>query len=367
MTKRIRRSPVDPIVQDRVRGCLLGGAVGDALGAPVEFMRRSEIVARFGESGIRDYVPAYGRLGAITDDTQMSLFTAEGMLRGWVRFRLKGIGPVFANVTAYAYLRWLKTQGYAPQPDAHVGEEGWLMGHKELFSRRAPGTTCVSALRSLTRFKWRAANDSKGCGGVMRSAPVGIFLSRFGMADRTCVKETFQVASDIAAITHGHPTGYLAAGAHAVAVASLLRGASLPEALASAKNQLRLHKGHEETTLTIELAEQLARSEPNSPAAVQRIGQGWIAEEALGISVYCALCAKDFEDGVVLSVNHDGDSDSTGAIAGNLLGCLHGASRIPKRWLEPLELRDVIEEIADDLATAREWDVGRYSTKYPPN
>ena len=85
--KSIRRIPVDRKTRDRVRGCLLGGAVGDALGAPVEFMERSEIVARFGEQGIRDYAPAYGRLGAITDDTQMSLFTAEGMLRGWVRYR----------------------------------------------------------------------------------------------------------------------------------------------------------------------------------------------------------------------------------------------------------------------------------------
>ena len=70
-----------PSLTSRCRGCLLGGAVGDALGAPVEFMRHSQIVARFGPGGVRDFAPAYGRTGAITDDTQMSLFTAEGLLR----------------------------------------------------------------------------------------------------------------------------------------------------------------------------------------------------------------------------------------------------------------------------------------------
>ena len=124
------------------------GAVGDPLGAPVEFMRRSEIIRRFGEPGIRDYVPAYGRLGAITDDTQMALFTAEGMLRGWVRFCVRGIGPALVAVTARAYLAWLTTQGYKTILDV-PREDGWLITHKELLNCRSPGTTSISALRSL--------------------------------------------------------------------------------------------------------------------------------------------------------------------------------------------------------------------------
>lgn len=76
-TKFERRISPDAI-RDRYQGCLLGGAVGDALGAPLEFMRRSEILQAFGPKGITDLVPAYGKLGAITDDTQMTLFTAEG-------------------------------------------------------------------------------------------------------------------------------------------------------------------------------------------------------------------------------------------------------------------------------------------------
>jgi ADP-ribosyl-[dinitrogen reductase] hydrolase len=68
-----------------------------------------------------------------------------------------------------------------------------------------------------------------------------------------------------------------------------------------------------------------------SEEAIAELGEGWVAEEALAISVYCALVARDFRQGVVMAVNHDGDSDSTGAITGNLLGALHGVDAIPAR------------------------------------
>jgi len=82
------------------------------------------------------------------------------------------------------------------------------------------------------------------------------------------------------------------------------------------------------------------------------LGKGWVAEEALAIGAYCALVATDFVSGVVLAVNHDGDSDSTGSICGNLLGTALGAAAIPAELLEPLEGRSVIEQVADDLFDA---------------
>ncbi len=91
-------------MRDRFKGCLLGGAVGDALGAPVEFMTLKNIRAQFGPQGIRDFAPVYGRLGAITDDTQMTLFTAEGMIRSYTRACERGISSG-ESVTAHAYKR----------------------------------------------------------------------------------------------------------------------------------------------------------------------------------------------------------------------------------------------------------------------
>ncbi len=326
-------------VQERFLGCLLGGAVGDALGAPVEFMTRTEILRRFGPKGITEYAPAYGGLGTITDDTQMTLFTAEGLIRGWVRGCFKG-STTYSGVTAHAYLRWLQTQGEHPTCDIDFGtdESGWLFQQRQLHSRRAPGNTCLVALRAMNSLGESARNDSKGCGGVMRVAPVGLFAWR--LRQHESPQDAFRLGTKLAALTDG---------------------ASLPEALAAAKSLLRTEPGHDETLRAIEIAEELADSSLPHEEAIARLGQGWIAEEALAISIYCALVARDFKDGVILSVNHDGDSDSTGAIAGNLLGVMHGVKAIPAEWLGPLELRDVITELAQDLYAFKDWAIGEYS------
>jgi ADP-ribosylglycohydrolase len=347
-------------VQGRFLGCVLGGAVGDALGAPVEFMSRAEIHRRFGPKGITQYAPAYGGLGTITDDTQMTLFTAEGLIRGWVRGCFKGIST-YAGVTAHAYLRWLQTQGERASCEIDFGadEPGWLFQQRQLHSRRAPGNTCLSALRAMSSLGEPARNDSKGCGGVMRVAPAGLFAWRLRQYESP--HDAFRLGTELAGLTHGHPTGALTGGVLAVLILALTDGASLPEALAASKTILRTEPGHEETLRAIEMAEELADSGLPHEEAIGRLGQGWIAEEALAISIYCALVARNFKHGVILAVNHDGDSDSTGSIAGNLLGAMHGAKAIPAEWLEPLELRDVITELAEDLYVFKDWEIGEYS------
>lgn len=130
-----------PDKRARFRGCLLGGAVADALGAPVEFLSRDAILERFGPDGISTYAPAYGRLGAVTDDTQMTLFTAEGLIRSRVRGSLKGI-TTEVGVTARAYLRWLLTQSERPRHLVDLSDEepGWLFQQSDLHHRRAPAT-----------------------------------------------------------------------------------------------------------------------------------------------------------------------------------------------------------------------------------
>jgi ADP-ribosylglycohydrolase len=153
----------------------------------------------------------------------------------------------------------------------------------------------------------------------------------------------------------------------------------LPTAIDRAIPLLKAWKRHEETLAALEGARAAAFSNKAPVDAIRQLGKGWVADEALAIGVYCALKATTFEEGVIMAVNHDGDSDSTGLIAGHLLGAMQGLSAIPERWLGPLELRGVIEEMADDLATVPAWQLASpddpniseeakyYTERYPGN
>jgi ADP-ribosylglycohydrolase len=343
--------------------------VGDALGAAVEFLPIDEIRRRYGPAGVTEYHPAYGHPGAITDDTQMSLFTAEGLLRSWVRGASRGIMPAVASVVDNAYGRWLLTQGERGERFDDSIADGWLFGVPELHHRRAPGNTCIAALHAPRPGSVEEPlNDSKGCGGVMRIAPVGLGAHRFNAAP-------FELGCELAAITHGHPSGYLAAGALADIIAAIvLDEAPLAVALDGAEARLQKHRGHDETLEAVQAARSLAASSaPPSPETLAQLGGGWVAEEALAISVYCALVAKDFAAGVRLAVNHSGDSDSTGATTGNILGALYGYGAIPAEWVNALDVRDAVEALCRDWNTlflsAAPPDVEEDATwleRYPP-
>lgn len=339
-------------------GCLLGGAVGDALGAPVEFKTTDAIRDFYGPEGITDYDHAFGRRGAITDDTQMTLFTAEALLRSVTQRHLLGESDQVAELHR-AYLRWLHTQNHRSKSPYFQPESfnGWLIGIKDLYSSRAPGLTCLSALSAREMGSVaNPLNNSKGCGGVMRVAPIGLVA--------TSPAEAFQLGVAAAAITHSHPSGYFSAGCLAAIIRLLLDGHALEAAILAALELLERpeNRDHQECARSIRQALGFWRDEAlaPSPRVLEWIGGGWVGEEALAISLYCALSAPDdFSRAVLLAVNHSGDSDSTGAITGNILGLILGLQAIPARWLTQLELRMVIDTLAADLAdpdpTTPEW------------
>lgn len=328
-------------LRPRFAGCLLGGAVGDALGAAVEFMNLGDIRQRFGLRGIVTYAPIHGRMGAITDDTQMTLFTAEGLIRAASAHR-EGAPADPVRVLHRAYLRWLHTQGErSAHPDYDDAIDGWLVRSPEMHTRRAPGNTCLSALGlPHAGTVEHAINDSKGCGGVMRVAPIGLWgHDPWDLGCRSC------------ALTHGHPLGWRSGGYLAVVIAYLVAGASIGEAVTDAFRQLQPLLGPElEAILGRAIA--LGQTGNVTAEAIESLGQGWVAEEAVAIGVTCALGARDFDHGIRLAVNHSGDSDSTGSITGNLLGTAWGIDTIARTWLDPLELASEITEVADDLASA---------------
>ncbi|TET76695.1 MAG: ADP-ribosylglycohydrolase family protein [Candidatus Cloacimonadota bacterium] len=308
---------------NKYHGCLLGLAIGDALGAPVESLTLQEIKRRYGKGGISDF-REWGSFkpGSYTDDTQMSLATAVGCIRACQRGRSKGICHS-ASIVHRRYLEWLKSQNDPNQ-------------------RRGPGNTCLSALRSgeMGTMKNRI-NDSKGCGGVMRTAPVGLAFPS-GRA--------FQKGAEYAAITHGHPCGYLPAGFLSEMICHLIESKTLVEAIDLSIKQLVTYDKHSETLEKIELARELSAGSKSVEESIQTIGEGWVGDEALAISVYCALkFSDDWEKGTLSAVNHSGDSDSTGSITGAILGTLLGIESIPSRWVQSVEESSRIQKIANDM------------------
>ncbi len=321
------------------RGCLLGGAVGDALGAPVEFMHLAEIRSRFGQAGIHSIATDETRHAHITDDTQMTLFTAEGLIRAHIEKCHLGQTDIVRQ-THWAYLRWLDTQGVSSaHPDYRQVQDGWLREMPALRHQRGPGATCLSALKGATIGTIEAPlNDSKGCGGIMRSAPVGLVCDN-----------AFEIGCRLAAITHSHPSGYLPAGFLAETIALIIQGADVRSAVSAALDVLVSWEGHEETLAAVNKALEMTEYAFPTPESVEEIGEGWVGEEALAIALFCALVSADFASAVILAANHGGDSDSTAAITGNIMGALYGEDAIPGEWLEVLDVQEEIEELTDDL------------------
>lgn len=329
--------------RDSFRGCLLGGAIGDALGAPVEFLGGAEIRGRYGEQGIASFDVAYGRRGAITDDTQMTMFTAEGLLQAMSR-RRRGIDESPEQVVHRAYLRWLRTQNTTSELGSSGTETGgWLINVPGLHARRAPGMTCLNALmHGVMGRPGYPFNGSKGCGGVMRIAPCAL------------VKEwdPYDLGCRVAAITHGHPSGYLAAGALALIIRAVLDGRPIANAARGALARLVMHPGGAECITALRKAIRLWKGH-RTKGNVETLGQGWVADEALAIGVYAAMIGEvDPRKGLMIAVNHSGDSDSTGAIAGNILGAMHGEEVLTRLSFGDVELRDEILRLADDLFDA---------------
>lgn len=312
---------IEPL--DRYYGCILGGAIGDALGAPVEFAKLREIQSKFGAQGVTDMVSWVFPAGYYTDDTQMTLYTIEAL---------------------FNYDDAIKRQrATSPVKEAHRSYLAWLRLQQDPKQRRAPGATCMSALQSgrMGTIKKRI-NNSKGCGGVMRTAPVGLAFPTGELA--------FRYGAEFAAITHGHPSGYLSAGFLSELIFHLAHGTDLQDAILRCRTTLISYPEHEETLASIDRALKLAPGSMTTASAIESIGGGWTGEEALAISLLCALRFQhSFIRGVLAAVNHSGDSDSTGSITGSILGTLLGITSIPKNWVEILENSKHIEICAMDL------------------
>lgn len=344
---------------DRIRGSFFGGAIGDALGYPVEFMSENQIKNLFGPEGITEYkLDVKSGKALISDDTQMTLFTANGLLVGETRLCLRGIGGTPHDYIFHSYRDWLYTQQLTPKQFEEKRKGGyyctsWLCDVPELYSQRAPGNTCISAImQNIPGSVEHPINDSKGCGGIMRVAPLALHY------DRPDIKALDMEGAQIAALTHGHSLGYMSAAVLTHIISRIVYPGDEPRSLKDIVIEARdtVHDLFEHDRHIREQDEIITRaimlSENDEPDIdnIHRLGEGWVAEETLAIAIYCSLkYQNDFSKALIAAVNHKGDSDSTGAVTGNILGALLGFDAIEEKWKKKLELYDVIDEVATDI------------------
>lgn len=344
-----------PQLKSRIHGCLLGGALGDSLGYAVEFDSIEAIRRRFGPEGLTD-LAALEDGSHFSDDTQMTLYTVDGLVEA-LEWANDGVGADANACLWLAYLRWLNTQGESVPPQAPLQPPRWIDSNEVLRHRRAPGNACISGLATGEMGTvYRPVNpESKGCGTVMRSAP-------FGLIPHITSDAVYKLSADAAALTHGHPSARQSAGSFSLLIHRLVAGDSLAEAAAAVLAGVRdLKDVAAELPERLEAAVRCAGRGVLSPEElVLQLGEGWVAEEAFAVGLYAVLATAPgadstlspeahFRAAVALAVNHSGDSDSTGSIAGNILGAFYGEECLPREWLDSLEAPEVIRGMADLL------------------
>jgi ADP-ribosylglycohydrolase len=292
-------------------------ALGDALGWPVEFRSLADIRARYGAHGIQE--PPNPAL--YTDDTQMTLALAEGLLDAGPD------APVDALMSAVGkcFINWLHS------PD----------------NNRAPGGTCIQGVENYEAgIPWRESGlvASKGSGTAMRAAAIGLLYQH----DPARLREV-AIASSL--MTHRHPAALAASVGAATLVKLALDGTpvesymrevmSATDGLSDEFDLAILRVGH-------------VLGWTDEIGSLAHIGQGWVGEEAVALALYCVLrCPNDYVSAVRLAVNHGGDSDTVGCIVGGIMGARLGLDAIPADWRARCENAAYLDDLALRLDAAR--------------
>jgi ADP-ribosylglycohydrolase len=369
-----------PALKSRIHGCLLGGALGDSLGytigtQPVEEIRRGP--------GVRGSTGSGPVTGAFSDETQLTLYTVDGLVEA-LEWANSGVGADVNACLWLAYLRWLAAQGEAAPASAPTPQPRWIDGHAALRQRRNPSATCISGLATGEMgTSARPVNpESKDSGTVVRSAP-------FGLIPHIAPDAVYKLSADAASLTHGHPAARQAAGIFSLLVHRLVSGEGLPDAASSVTAHARALGGVEpELPERLEAALSLAARGVVTPEELTHaLGDGRTAEEALAVALYAVLATlpgadsgnageddggtkdggtdgdgthddgtddavadtlpvRHFREAVSLAVSHGGQGDATGSLAGNILGAFYGEECLPADWLESLEAPEAIRGMA---------------------
>jgi ADP-ribosylglycohydrolase len=304
------------------QGAMVGLAAGDALGYPVEFLHRDKIISTYGRDGVTDFAtaPDGHPPGTYSDDTQMSIAVAEGLLETAsenIESRMSAIGRHLV---------------------------AWSKSHE---NDRAPGTTCMDGLRRFASgVPWREAGirESKGCGSTIRVAPIGLMFWRN-------TPLLLELARSSALLTHGHDAAIEGAAAAALLVALALKKRTPNEMFRGV--MVECAPRSPALKACFEKLPELLSQDPGIVLSRDGLGEGWVSEEAVACALYCFWRHPlDYRRAVLMAVNSDGDSDSIACITGGMAGAFNGLSSLPAPWVNRVENSQHLKQLGSRLFDA---------------
>ena len=338
--------------QSSYRGCLLGMAVGDAMGYTVDSRSWQEIQEDYGPNGLLGYDLVNG-YADVTSYTQIAAFTCNGLLFGLTRGQMTGKMAPFIKYIGLASREWAASQRLWGRPSRSYC---WLLRRAELCRRHCMDTRMLETLsRENLGTLETPVNNFPGPYSLTAAIGVGLFFDE----DRMDQQEIDRLGAEAVALSHGGPTAFLSGAVLAHIMSRLLRRpqASLKKVVLEAVEAMKDQFGHQYSQafdIATLLRHAITYSETHGVRAVEvmeRIGCDNAAQVLAGAIYTCLVSGEDFDRAMIVSVNHSGRSAAVGAIVGAILGIRLGEEALPDFYIECLEPAEVLLELADDLYT----------------
>lgn len=333
------------------RGCLLGLAVGDAMGYTVDSKSWTQICQDYGPNGLLGYDLVNG-YADVSSYTQIAAFAANGLLMGATRGQLQGRMAPFVHYITLALREWSQIQHTRKAPDKPCC---WVSQVPELRRRRCMDTRMLDILsREALGTLDEPINSAQTPGALTAAIPVGLFFD----PERMHVQEVGRLGAEAVALTHGDPSAFLSGAVLAYVIAGIVQDTDMPLSahFLHAADAVAGQFGREHPQATA-LRDLLRRtvSQAETPSAppvqtMERLNCGACGQVLAGAAYAALACNGDFDAAMIIAVNHSGRSAAVGALAGAVLGAKLGEEALPEFYLECLEPVESLRTLADDLA-----------------
>lgn len=343
--------------QGAFRGALLGLAVGDAMGYTVDAKSLAEIREDYGPNGLLGYDLVNG-YADVTSYTQLAAFSANGLLLGLTRGRMRMKMAPWVRYIAVAVKEWSRSQHYCESEKNHC----WLSNHPELKRRHCMDTWMLNLLsRENLGTMEEPISRSDYPTALTEVIPVAMLSGITEISQ----EELNRLGAEAVALTHGDPVAFLSGAALTHAMSQMIRCPELTiaERVQDVIDAIQLQFGREYGQTTklwelLQLAMMLAKTEEIAQVdAMEQLGCRTAPEVLAGALYACATSHGDFDAAMITAVNHSGRSAAVGAITGALLGLYMGEDALPEFYMECLEPTELLRELADDLLAGCPMDL----------